>query len=94
MDKKYSDCYYCGGSVEEKLITREIRWRDRLFIIENVPVGVCSQCREKVLKPNIAKTIDSIIQQQKKPVKIIKVPVYSLKESSEDFLQSKVMRSI
>ena len=77
MNKKYSDCFYCGGLVEEKFITREIKWKGQLFIVENVPVGVCTQCREKVIKPNVAKTIDSIIQQQLKPIKNIKVPVYS-----------------
>ena len=30
---------------------REIRWGDQLFIIENVPMGVCIQCGEKVIKP-------------------------------------------
>lgn len=78
MKKKYSDCFYCGGTVEERVIQREIRWRGKLFIIENVPVGVCVQCGEKVLKPEVANDIDQIIQKKKKPEKTIKVPVYSL----------------
>jgi YgiT-type zinc finger domain-containing protein len=78
MLKKYSDCFYCGGRVEERLMPREIRWQGRLFIFENVPMGVCTQCGEKVLKPHVSKTIDHIIQGQKKPTKIIQVPVYSL----------------
>ena len=74
--RKYSDCFYCGGSVEERLISREIRWKKRLFIFENVPVGVCIQCGEKVIKPEVAKTIDHFLQEEKEPAKIIQVPVY------------------
>ena len=88
MNKKYSDCFYCGGLVEEKFITREIRWKGQLFIVENVPVGVCTQCGEKVLKPDVAKTIDHIIQQQEKPIKSIIVPVYSLEINRKSFTQS------
>lgn len=78
MIKKYSDCFYCGGIVKERLMSREVRWEGKLFIFENVNIGVCTQCGEKVLKPKVAKAIDRIIQEQKKPKKTIQVPVYSL----------------
>jgi len=55
---------------------REIRWEGRLFIFENVPMGVCTQCGEKVLKPEVTKTIDQILKEHRKPTKIIQVPVY------------------
>ncbi len=72
----YSDCFFCGGAVEEQLIAREYRWKGQLFIIENVPVGVCAQCGEKVIKPEVAKAIDQMLQEKRKPAKIIQVPVY------------------
>jgi YgiT-type zinc finger domain-containing protein len=77
MAKEYSDCFYCGGTVEEQLMPREFRWRGQLFIFENVPMGVCKQCGEKVLKPEVTKAIDRIVREQKKPTKTIQVPVYS-----------------
>jgi hypothetical protein len=40
-------------------------------------MGVCTQCGEKVIKPGVAKSLDRIIQEHKKPAKIIEVPVYS-----------------
>jgi len=76
MVKKYSDCYYCGGAVEEQLIPHECRWKGKLFILENVPVGVCTQCGEKVLKPEVAKAIDQVFLEERKPTKTIQVPVY------------------
>ena len=76
MKTKYSDCFYCGGTVEERLMPREIRWEGRLLIFENVPMGVCNQCGEKVLKPGVAKTIDKVLKGQRKPTKTVQVPVY------------------
>jgi len=77
--KKYSDCFYCGGIVEERLMPRELRWQERLFIFENVPMGVCKQCGEKFLVPEVAKSIDRMLQEKKKPTKTVQVPVYEYK---------------
>ena len=74
--KKYSDCFYCGGVVEERFVPRELRWEGELFIFENVPMGVCTQCGEKVLMPEVAKAIDLVLQKKKRPAKTIRVPVY------------------
>jgi YgiT-type zinc finger domain-containing protein len=76
MTKRYSDCFYCGGAVEERLMPRELRWQGVLFIFENVPMGVCIQCGEKVLKPEVAKAIDRVLLEKKKPNRTIQVPVY------------------
>ena len=76
MKKKYSDCFYCGGAVKEQLLARELRWQGQLFIFENVPIGVCTQCGEKVIMPEVAKAIDRVLQEKRKPTKTIQVPVY------------------
>ncbi|MFQ6032156.1 MAG: YgiT-type zinc finger protein [Candidatus Zixiibacteriota bacterium] len=76
MRKKYSDCFYCGGVVEEQLLPRELRWQGQLFIFENVPIGVCTQCGEKILLPEVAKVIDRVLQEKRKPTRTIQVPVY------------------
>jgi YgiT-type zinc finger domain-containing protein len=76
MTRQYSDCFYCGGVVEEHRLPREVRWQGQLFIFEDVPLGVCAQCGEKVLKPEVAKSIDRVLQEQKQPTRMIQVPVY------------------
>lgn len=44
----YSNCFYCGGDVEEQYLPRELRWQDKWYILEDVPVGVCQQyCGQK-----------------------------------------------
>lgn len=62
--------------MEEQLVAREIRWKARLLIFEDVPMGVCCQCGEKVLKPDVAKRLDQALQQEIEPAKTIQVPVY------------------
>jgi YgiT-type zinc finger domain-containing protein len=76
MPTLYSDCFYCGGAVEERRVPREVRWRAQLFVFEDVPLGVCTQCGEKFLKPEVAKSIDRALQGQRQPTRILQVPVY------------------
>lgn len=78
MNRVYSDCFFCGGSVEEKLIQRDVWWEGRLCLINGVPVGVCKQCGEKVVLPEVARKIDSLLKRPGCPEKEITVPVYSL----------------
>lgn len=79
MEREYGDCFYCGGTVREEFVSREIRWSGQLFIFENVPVGICIQCGEKIIKPDVAKVIDRILESKKEPAKLIEVPVYYYK---------------
>ena len=72
----YNDCYFCGGVVREVNTSREIWWKGSLYIFENVPVGVCTQCGEKVIKPKTAKHIDLLLKKKNDPQKTINVPVY------------------
>lgn len=78
MTHAYSDCFFCGGRVEERLVQREVWWEHQLFIVESVPVGVCAQCGEKVVRPEVAKKIDGLLKSPGAPDKVISVPVYSL----------------
>ena len=77
MSRTYSNCFYCGGEVEEQYMPRELRWQDKWYILEDVPVDVCQQCGEKFLKPEVAKTIDRILQGGKAPLRTLEVPVYA-----------------
>ncbi|MGR3179107.1 MAG: YgiT-type zinc finger protein [Candidatus Anammoxibacter sp.] len=48
---------------------------------ENVPIGICTQCGEKVIKPKVAKDIDHVLEENKKPTKTIQVPVYEYEQN-------------
>jgi YgiT-type zinc finger domain-containing protein len=81
MAGRYSDCYFCGGMLVEERVTREIRWQGELFLIENVPVGVCQQCGEKVILPAIARTIDAMLSGEKSPDGFVQVPTFRFRET-------------
>ncbi len=73
---QYDNCFFCESVVEEHLLTRDIRWKGKLVIIENVPTGICSRCGEKFLRPEVAKTIDAALESAKRPTRVLQVPVY------------------
>ena len=53
-------CSFCRGKVQQQRITLDWRWGERLFVIHNVPVGVCDQCSEKYLDNSIYKDFERI----------------------------------
>jgi YgiT-type zinc finger domain-containing protein len=76
MKYQYDDCYFCGGIVEEHRLPREIRWKGKLLVFENVPMGVCAQCGEKFLRPEVAKKIDVALESAQRPSRVLQVPEY------------------
>ena len=70
----YADCIYCGGEVQAITGTRDIRWKGSLYLIEGVPLGACSQCGERFVKPQVAKAIDRLLAEGI-PSDTISVPV-------------------
>lgn len=61
---KYYDCYDCGSDVKEINTSREIWWKGKLYLFEKVPMGMCLQCGEKILKPAAAKETDLFMQEK------------------------------
>ena len=80
MPNEYSDCYFCGGEVKERHIAREVWWRGKLHLIENVPVGVCGQCGEKVVLPAVARVIDKMLAGELSPDQFVEVPSFRFRE--------------
>ena len=75
-DENYADCIYCGGQVKEQRLLREIHWKGQLYLVENVPMGVCGQCGEKFLQPHVAKALDELIEKGA-PTRKVEIPVLS-----------------
>lgn len=80
MTREYSDCYFCGGEVKEQRIAREIWWQGALHLIEGVPVGVCQQCGQKVILPEVAKVIDKMLAGEVSPDHFVQVPAYQFRD--------------
>lgn len=80
MKKQLKKCAQCGGTLEKKTVTYTQPWGNDLYRFENVPALVCRQCGTIWLAAETSQMIDSTIQNQPKPKKYEKVPVFSLAE--------------
>ncbi len=78
MKHDYGDCYFCGGEVVEKSIELEFRWEGQLYILEEVPVGICQQCGEKYFTAEVSEAIDEAIKSGEVK-RMVNVPVKELK---------------
>jgi len=77
----YGDCSFCGGEVKEELVELDYRYKRKLYVFRNVPVGVCQQCGEKYLTAEVAKAIERDIQSQKKWEETMAVPVKTFRKA-------------
>jgi len=76
----YGDCHYCGGEIEEKKIRVDFWWEGKLFLIEDVPTGVCGQCGEKYFKAKVSKAMDELVK-SKAVERILQIPVKRFNEA-------------
>lgn len=76
-----SKCYFCQGKTEIKNIDVDFRWGGKLYIVQNVPVEVCTQCGERYYSAEVSRRLDELIKTQnsktKKPQKVVEVPVFT-----------------
>jgi len=71
---RYGDCDYCDGKVLEEIREIDFRWRGKLYVIANVPVGVCQQCGEKYFTAEVSERIDKLVT-SKEYDRVKRVPV-------------------
>ena len=82
MAHKYANCSFCGGEVDERIVSVDYRTNARLIVIENVPAGVCKQCNEQYYTAKVAKAMEKIAIKADIPLKVMSVPVHRFNESS------------
>ena len=75
-----SNCYFCKGKTEIRNVNVDFRWKDKLFVVKNVPVEVCTQCGERYYSAEISKKLDDFVKKQSeskiRPQDTIQVPVF------------------
>ena len=81
QDTKSMKCHFCKGNTEIKNVDVDFRWGDKLFVIRDVPVKVCSQCGERYYSAEISKKLDELVKENSskntKPTQILEVPVFN-----------------
>ena len=72
-------CIVCKNEMKRKKTTIELRLKDDLILIDDIPADVCDYCGEKVLSPEVVDSVREIYENRdkKKMKKVISVPVYS-----------------
>lgn len=75
--KSPDTCYFCTrGILEEKRVTVDFRWGEKLTIIENVPAKVCNECGERYYAAAIVRHMEQLSKEGRKE-KELQVPVVS-----------------
>ncbi len=60
-------------------VTYTLKHRGKFFIIEHVPARICRETGEEYFAPEIVEHIHVIINEQRKPDKMMETPVYNYK---------------
>lgn len=75
----YGECEICNTPLQEKLIKQDFWIQDELIIIEDIPVGVCLQCGEKVVKAGVGRWVTELIKNSDRIVSVPRVSVPTIK---------------
>lgn len=73
-------CPLCGGELEQKTVTHPQEYKGAILILENVPVEVCRQCGEVLLRPDVLEKIQELVWSKQAPRRTASVPVFDLAE--------------
>ena len=72
---RFDPCEYCGGTVRAKRVTVDLRRGERLFVFQNVPIGVCAKCGERYYPGPVLEQLDEIARHGLAGAKEIRVPL-------------------
>jgi YgiT-type zinc finger domain-containing protein len=60
----------------ERRVTYTVEVNGKLIVIENVPARVCLETGEQFFSPETVERLQQMVREQKKPSRVIEVPVY------------------
>ena len=83
-----NSCAFCGGDIQEKIVTVVKEHDGDVLIIEHVPAGVCTQCGEKEYEAGVAAKLERILKERKavQKEKLIPVADFGLGDSGDTSL--------
>ncbi len=71
-------CYFCRkGILEDRIVTVDFRWGNKLVVIEEVPAKVCNECGERYYSADVSRRMEKIAIEGKKE-RTIEVPLARL----------------
>ncbi len=75
MSYDYGECEICDTPMVERDITQAFSIKGKMVVIEDIPVGVCPQCGEKIVRADIGHWVAEIIGN---PEKLAQAPTISV----------------
>lgn len=73
-------CIFCGGLLEEKVVTFTYEEDDKYLFVENVPALECNKCGERVYSPDVIDKL-KFAKDEFRPVRTIEVPLFDFAKS-------------
>ena len=73
-------CASCGGGLVMQRITHPQKYKEEIYILENVPAEVCEQCGEVFLHPEILELMQDMIWKGKSANHVTELPAYDFAE--------------
>jgi len=69
-------CEYCGGTVKERLVKKEVfKHKSGFIMLEDVPVGICDRCGYRYYHSTILKRVEEIAEGKRAPEGTESIPV-------------------
>jgi len=63
-DGKLMKCFFCNSEIKSVTVGNfDFRWEGDLYVIKNVPAGLCVQCGEKYISAETSKKIVTMIEE-------------------------------
>jgi YgiT-type zinc finger domain-containing protein len=70
----------CPGEYKEREIVHTVRHQGRVIVIDRVPADVCSICGDVLLRPEVVRRIEALLQSEGTPTAM--VPLYEYARSA------------
>lgn len=72
------ECSLCHGQLQEQQVTFTHWINGRLIVIERIPALVCESCGEIYYAPDVVERIQSLLDSDSQPDRVIEASVYDL----------------
>lgn len=65
MQNRQRSCFFCSGTLEPIVVGNfDYRIEGKLYVLKDVPAGLCLQCGEKYISLDVSKKIETLIATQ------------------------------
>ena len=82
----YGECEICDAHIQEERINQDFWIRGELIVVEDVPVGVCPQCGEKIVRADVGRQIAELVENAERIAKSPRISVPAIRFDAETVL--------